>query len=452
MQLTQHAEGSFRELLKLSLPLMFSFLSMMLMIFVDRLFLAHYSLDSLNASVNALTFGLVFNSGWMALASISEVFVAQYHGAGLKKKMGEPVWQMLWVSLGSLLMYLPLSLWGGDLFFGSGDGRLLEKQFFSIQMLFGPTTPAYAALCGFFIGKGKIGPIVWTAILANTVNACLDFLLIFGYPGWLEPMGIQGAALATSMSTLMQGAILFVIFISKKNRTEYGTGNCKINFPIMVQCLFIGIPSALCLAFELLAWSSYFEMMTSKGVIYITVAGVCQSLIMLFWFPVDAIFKATTAVAGNLIGAGKKDKVQHVIISAIKLIAIIYGSLLIAFPLMLKIMESQFLTDTSPELMMMLQQSLWLCLLLSIVYLFFEATRFIFVGALTAAGDTLFILAGGAFSLWGLMILPVYYFIHINSYSIVVASSICLIYSICSAMIFYLRFRTERWKTISLRA
>ncbi len=99
MTLTRHEPGSLRELWSISLPLMVSALSVMTMVFVDRLMVAHYSTVALNAVVNASTFGWAFVFAWMVLASISEVFVAQYNGAGAKEKIGESVWQMIWLSL-----------------------------------------------------------------------------------------------------------------------------------------------------------------------------------------------------------------------------------------------------------------------------------------------------------------------------------------------------------------
>ena len=98
MSLTKYEEGSFRELLSMAMPLMLCSFSMMLMLFVDRLLLAHYSTAALNSAVSASTLGWAMLFGWVVLANITEVFVAQYHGAKQLNKMGEPVWQMLWMS------------------------------------------------------------------------------------------------------------------------------------------------------------------------------------------------------------------------------------------------------------------------------------------------------------------------------------------------------------------
>jgi len=60
-QLTRHPVGSKSEIWAISWPLMLGFCSNSLMLFCDRLFLAHYSLEAMNAHAGAV-------GGWCMLA------------------------------------------------------------------------------------------------------------------------------------------------------------------------------------------------------------------------------------------------------------------------------------------------------------------------------------------------------------------------------------------------
>src|SRR5579872_2631850 len=100
--ITRYPEGSIRELWTVSYPLMISTLATLFMLFTDRIFLAHYSLSALNASVNAGTLAWAFMGGFSMITAMSEVFVAQYNGARQYLRIGAPVWQMIWLSLFSL--------------------------------------------------------------------------------------------------------------------------------------------------------------------------------------------------------------------------------------------------------------------------------------------------------------------------------------------------------------
>ena len=115
--LTRHPEGSIRELWSISMPLMISTLASLFMIFTDRIFLAHYSLAAMNASVTAGTLAWALMSGIGMITAMSEIFVAQYNGAKQYHRLGVPVWQMIWFSFFSLAFFIPVAIWGAPLFF-----------------------------------------------------------------------------------------------------------------------------------------------------------------------------------------------------------------------------------------------------------------------------------------------------------------------------------------------
>src|SRR3989344_2976794 len=111
--LTKYPEGSIRELWSVSFPLMISSLASLFMIFTDRIFLSRYSVEALNASVNAGTLAWALMAGFAMVTAMSEVFVAQYNGAKQYHRLGRPVWQMIWFSLFSFALFIPMAIWGG---------------------------------------------------------------------------------------------------------------------------------------------------------------------------------------------------------------------------------------------------------------------------------------------------------------------------------------------------
>ena len=92
-------DASVSELWKLSIPLMISSFATFAMIFVDRMFLAKFSIDAHNACVAASTIAWGFTIGFQVLNEMVEIFVAQYNGAKKYHILGKPVWQTLWMCL-----------------------------------------------------------------------------------------------------------------------------------------------------------------------------------------------------------------------------------------------------------------------------------------------------------------------------------------------------------------
>ena len=439
MSLTKHNEGSVRELWTLSFPLMLSSFSVLMMVFSDRWLLAHYSQDAHNAAVAATTFAWSFIFGWMTLAAIAEVFVSQYNGAGLRYKMGESVWQMIWLSFISCLFFIPLSYWGTELFFGPQIESLLERDYFSIMVLFGPFYVFYSALCGFFIGQGKTKLITSVVVCANIFNILMDWLLIFGVEGWIPSLGVKGAAIATSLATLFQGLILGIVFLNRKNRLECGTSSWKPRLNAMIECIKIGLPASLCIMIEFLAFGFYYMLMKEKGSVYITVVGICQAMFILFIFFAEGIGKATSAIVGNMIGSGRSFLIPKVL-KAGMILNLCFLFVVMAFVLFAKtLIISQLLPLADPKFIEEISQPLQYSLVLCVFCLFFEGFRLQFAGILTASGDTFFLLATGASLVWICMLLPVYLFIAQGTAPVEVGALILVCYAMFVSLIYYWR-------------
>lgn len=447
MALTKHEEGSLRELWAIAFPLMLSSFSVMSMLFVDRVLLARYSTAAFNASVNASTVGWAFVFSWMVLTGIAEVFVAQYNGANQKHKLGEPVWQMIWLSLFSSLFFIPLGIWGGPLLFQLSPYVTLESEYFKWMMLFGPSFTLYTALCSFFVGQGKTYLITAIAIIANVVNAGLDYVLIFGIEGYTPSLGITGAVVATCGSSLFQVVILWIIFLKPIHREENGTANYHFQPDLFLKCLKVGIPSSVFVAIEVFGWAAFYSMMTVMGERYITVAGINQSIVIMFYFFAEGISKATSAIVGNFIGARATHQVAKVVKAGVILNLIFFLILLGVFSCMENTLMTLFLPEASAELVNSMGNTLFICLMCSAFYLFFEGLRYTLSGVLTAAGDTIFLLVAGSLSVWLLFVIPVYLAMMYFGASVETAMYLGVFYS-CGVCVIYLwRFLEGHWKT-----
>lgn len=449
MALTKYREGSIGELWTIALPLMISSFSVMFMIFVDRMLLANFSTQAFNAAVSASTIGWAFIAGVMGLCSISEVFVAQYNGAGRHERIGIPVWQMIWVGVFSILIFFPLAQWGGCWIF-TGAGQEMERVYFRWMIYFGPAVAIYGALAGFFVGQGKTKLITITSIGANAVNILFDWLLIFGVDGYIEPMGVKGAAISTSLSSIFQTLVLFAVFMNSRNKEMFKTDNWRFNKEMLMKCLRIGLPGSIFMMIEILGWGAYYLMMADAGFAYITIAGVAQSVVILFMFFAEAISKAATALAGNFIGSRSTWNIPKMLMSGVGLHVLFFiaagGVFAIATDPIIKL----FLPDLPEGVLQELYQPLVTSILLMLIYLLFEGIRFLFSGILTAAGDTMFIFIAGTTTIWLFLILPVWVAVFVFGASIVVASFLSSLYAVIVCFIYYLRFREGRWRTGTL--
>ncbi len=449
--------GNVRELWKISFPMMISFMSVVIMLFVDRLFLAYYSTAALNASAQAGTLAWGFIFGWMTLAAMSEVFVSQYNGAKEYHKLGRPVWQMIWLCLASLSFFIPMAIWGSYIFYGTGIETLQEREYFRYFMYSGPLFALVPAIGGFYIGQGKTKIMQWLAILGNIVNIGLDPIFIFGIPGWVPEMGIVGAVLATAIGTFVQVAVLLILFLSKENKEHYQTHDYRIYPKLFFKTLKVGTPPALFTMCELLGWALFYYMMVLISPVHILVASVCQSILILFLFFGWGMEKGTIAITGNFIGSGNIERVPSILRSAFTLSM---GYLIITFLFLVLIpdplinwffnnphalengLDFTNITLSLDEIKSLIRTGLiFVCF-----YIFFENVRWSINGMLTAAGDTLFLLIAGSLAVWAFMILPTYFFVVLPKAHIYYAFAIWVFYASFACLIAFLRLRKGHWK------
>ena len=92
---------------RVALPLMISALSSHLMIILDQLVLARYSIDAMIGASSASSWCAALQLATMSTAMIAGSFVGNYNGAGKYEHAGIPVWQMIWFSLSLFGLHYP---------------------------------------------------------------------------------------------------------------------------------------------------------------------------------------------------------------------------------------------------------------------------------------------------------------------------------------------------------
>lgn len=446
-KLTRHPEGSVRELWSISLPMMLALLSGNLMLVVDRIILAQYSIPAMNAAAAAgMTFAL-FQYGTIGIASIAEVFVGQLNGAGKQKEAGRSAWQMIWFSALTILLFYPLALFAGPYLLADYHRETMGIPYFNTLLYFGPIFPLVAALSGFFVGLGKTRLILVAAIAGNIINIGLDWFFVFGIPGWLEPMGTMGAALATGISQAIQAIVLLFYFLSNQSRKDYGSGKYQLDIPLFTKSLRVGGPASFGHMIEIGAWAVTMRLVAAVGTDHLTVTSIGQSLYTLVAFAMEGLQKGVTTIAANFIGGNKFDKVYTVWRSGAKLtfiFALGFGLLLLINPdpiVDLYLPNDLSAADRLHFLKIMRSVSFFIWF-----YFIVDSLTWISAAILTAGGDTLFIGVVGGITAWVTALMPIYLFIVIMKGPPALIWGITCFYGVVNFIAFSWRMRAGKWK------
>ncbi len=429
MKIPENRPGGLRETLAVSLPLMLASLSMYLMYFVERSILACFSLDALNAAVQASSLSWALWGGVTVLAGMAEVFVAQFNGMGHHERMGQAVWQMIWFSLMATALIIPIGVASADLIYPPNSD---QANYFRWSMLSGFFQPFSYALTTFFVGQGKTKWVLILTLFIGTINALLDYLLIFGIEGYLPSQGAMGAALANGMSSGLQTALLFVLFLRRSHRQKCGTSLWKPRLNILWRSIRIAAPTAILYNIELWGWGLFYIMMASASPMHITISSLCQSLIYLFTFIGEGLYRGTLMKANHYLVTGKNQLIKRVFLSAIFILVICFLLQIVA----LWINPHVFLHSIIPmnEEMVSFFPALKICTWLVFIHLLFQGVQWLLAGMLCAKGETFSMMIVGSIGLVTVLLIPTYCLIEFHSLSIEWAWTFVVLYSVLSCL------------------
>ena len=166
------------------------------------MFLSNYSASAVAAALPAGMVNFTIVSLFLGVSLYTNVFVAQYVGAGRPKRGGPAVWQGMYIALFAAAFGLLVRPFSTGFFGWIGhDPAVRENEIAYFNVLvygIGLAVISSAASC-FFTGRGKTLVVMIVNFIGTGVNIFLNYVLIFGHWGFPE-MGMTGAALGTLSS------------------------------------------------------------------------------------------------------------------------------------------------------------------------------------------------------------------------------------------------------------
>ena len=265
--MTFFTPGKYKEILKISLPLVLSMGATTVMEFTDRIFLGRYSLDALAASMPAGITSFLFTAFFLGTVGYVNVFIAQYIGANDNKGVGASLWQGIYFSILSAVLMAMIALAAVRLFAFVGhtpEIQRLEVIYFRTLCYGTGVSILGTTLSCFYSGRGLTKNVMLVHIIGTLFNIPLDYAVINGVWGFPE-LGIQGAALATVMAWILIAVIFIGLIFNKKYNDHFGVWSArKFNPKLFLRLMRFGIPggvqffsTSLPLLFLFLLWEDW---------------------------------------------------------------------------------------------------------------------------------------------------------------------------------------------------
>lgn len=326
--------------IRLSIPVIAVNLSLVSMNTVDSAMMGQEStagLAAIRQGYAVLWVPLSFAVG--VLLALDPV-VAQAVGARDEGAVGRSVQR-------GLLMALLLSVPVGLLMLAAGDIlRLLDQppEIISVAQTYAQTCAwglpgllMFAALRRSLQAMGRLAPIVVVAVVANLVNAGLDWVLIRG--AWGVPaMGAYGCALATvACNYIMMGLLLMLCWRDLRPWLLPIRPRAFAWRPLL-RLLALGTPIGLTMALEVGAFNAVTFVMGWFSEFEIAANGIVLSIASTSFMIPLGISTAAAVRVGHAVGAGDPEGMRRaalVSLSCGAAMMIVFGLVFIAVPTLL---------------------------------------------------------------------------------------------------------------------
>ena len=449
-----NAPYGYRHILRLGLPLMASMASATVTQFTDRMFLAHYSLDALAASLSGSITNFTLMAFFAGVIGYVNVFVAQYTGAGRHDRLGAVLWQGIWMSLffGAFvaLMSLPAE-WFFALVGHSPAVQAMEASYYRILCLGAVLNFLTVGMSTFYSGRGMTRPVMLVNMAGAALNIPLDYALINGAWG-LPELGIRGAGWATIISWGFSVALFALLIFRHKHEQRHKTRSAwRLDPALMRRLLSFGVPGGVELFLDLFGFMAFILIVGRIGTNELAATNMVFSLNHFSFLPMIGLNIAAETLVGQTMGAGKPKNGIRVGTNTVHL-CVLWGAmvgavfLLAPGPLLAAFKPASF---TAAQYAPIAATGRVLLIFVAF-YTLFDGIAIAYSGALKGAGDTRFVMMlSVVFSIF-VMVLPCYVIVEVLHLGLYHAWACVMAYLVLYAGGTWLRFRAGKWQHIKM--
>jgi MATE family multidrug resistance protein len=382
-----------REVLDLALPLVASTLSIALMQYCDRLFLTWHSSLAVAAVIQAGALSWSLYCLPMGLVMFTTTFVAQYHGAAAPERIGRIVWQAIWLGVASIPLFLVVGWQLPVLFTWLGHSSELQAAstiYFRIALLgLGPSLLA-EALTAYFVGIGRTGVVMKINAGAALLNVALDYLMIFGV-GPIPPMGLAGAAWATTIAIWFKLAWFAVEFVLSPDRLRHRLWNSSgWRLDSTLRLFRFGTPQGVQFLIEGLAVTFFIMLLGGVSEQASAATAIALSANMVVFVPLWGLGIAVTTLVGREIGRQRVALAQRAVRVALA-VGLIYAGLFAALYFFAPVIFLGVFDLVEGSVRPEIHTARWMLKFVA-AYCLFDAIQLLVQAALKGAGDTRFVM------------------------------------------------------------
>lgn len=443
-----HPTPTLRALLTLAGPMVAARATQAVIGAADTYQVSHLGPDAVAATATGSlnTMGMVMLP--MGTVFIVQSFVAQLRGKGALEDTPRFAWYgMLFAALAGLVAAAAVPLVDGAVnavgfepAVAAQMSDYLDIRLYSVWAIVG-----MEALGNWYGGLGNTWMQMIGGIIAMIVNVLLNWVFINGNLG-APAMGVEGAALASSLASVISFLCLLVPFLARWGGAPKVRARGLTTHELW-RVLRFGTPTGLNWFLEFAAFQLFVNVMLGElGTSTLAAFNVVLSINMVSFMPAFGLASAGAILAGTAIGAGRRELVWP----AVRLTMAATGVWMGVIGAVYALLPRQLLGVFAQRGDLHVVEVGATMLTLSAAWQLFDAIGLTLSESLRAAGDTAWTAMVRLLLAW-IVFVPAAYYVVTRTDAGAVGAMLCLAGYIALLAVFLgYRFRSGAWKRIEL--
>ena len=312
-----------KQIIKIAMPISLAILVPQLNFITNNIFLGHYNQHALAVASITGVYYLIFAMIGFGLNNGLQTLISRRAGENRPEEIGKIFGQGIFISLiiavtGILLTWFVATFILRQVI---RDPTISKDaiSFLRIRIWGLPFLYVYQMRNALLVGTNNSRYLVSGTFAETISNILFDYLFIFGHFGFPE-MGLNGAAVASIIAEFTGMFVIFVVMhykgITKRfalfNHFRWNNTNAKL-------ILSISLPLIFQLAISLISWEFFYILIEHHGQTALAVSNIMRNIFGLIGCITWALAATASSMVSNIIGQGKKEKVQELIWRIVKI-------------------------------------------------------------------------------------------------------------------------------------
>ena len=327
---------SYRQILKLALPISFALLVPQFNYLVNSIFLSRLGSGHLGAAGITGVYYLIFGAIGYGLNNGLQALIARRAGQDRLQDIGILSAQSIYLSLliaalGIVMTYTLAPL----ILSGHVEPGLYEQSlsFLHIRIWGLPFLYLYQMRNGLLVGTNQSRLLIWGTLAETVSNVVLDYALIFGKFG-CPALGFNGAAYASvAAEAIGMVAVLLIIQFNGLGKRFGLFRDMRIHVPELRLLLTQSSPLIMQYAISIISWEYFFILVSHHGRLSLDISQFMRVIIGFLGVFIWSFASTTNTMVSNVIGQGRHKEVLP-LVSRITRVSMTF-SLALAIPLLL---------------------------------------------------------------------------------------------------------------------